>query len=141
MRIATYRLHGQRLVGQLSGDSTHVTAFDTEPALAERGVLPLVERAAAGAAWPALGGEAVPLSEVQLEAPMPRPRRSLFCVGRNYHAHALELRESVFKDSPKDTQAWPIFSPTASISMPAPFRMAAASAAAGPARRIGVLCF
>lgn len=108
MRIATYRLHGQRLVGQLSGDSTHVTAFDIEPALAEWGVLPLVERAAAGAAWPALRGEAVPLSEVQLEAPMPRPRRSLFCVGRNYHAHALELRESVFKDSPKDTQSWPI---------------------------------
>ena len=108
MRIATYRLHGQRHVGQLSGDSTHVTAFDIAPALAERGVLPLVERAAAGAAWPALHGDAVPLSEVRLEAPMPRPRRNLFCVGRNYHAHALELRESVFKDSPKDTQSWPI---------------------------------
>jgi 2-keto-4-pentenoate hydratase/2-oxohepta-3-ene-1,7-dioic acid hydratase in catechol pathway len=39
------------------------------------------------------------LSQVQLLAPL-RPRRNLWCVGRNYHAHAKELRETVFKDSP-----------------------------------------
>jgi 2-keto-4-pentenoate hydratase/2-oxohepta-3-ene-1,7-dioic acid hydratase in catechol pathway len=44
---------------------------------------------------------------VQLLAPL-RPRRNLWCVGRNYHAHARELRETVFKSSPADTQAWPI---------------------------------
>jgi 2-keto-4-pentenoate hydratase/2-oxohepta-3-ene-1,7-dioic acid hydratase in catechol pathway len=108
LRIATYRVRGQRHVGSVSSDGQHVTAFDLAPALAERGALPLVEQAASGAAWPALVGGAVALAEVRLEAPLPHPRRNLFCVGRNYHAHAAELRETVFKDSPKDTQAWPI---------------------------------
>jgi 2-keto-4-pentenoate hydratase/2-oxohepta-3-ene-1,7-dioic acid hydratase in catechol pathway len=108
LRIATYRLDGQRHVGQISSDGTHVTAFDLDPALALRGALPLIEQAAAGAPWPALRGKAVALAAVRLEAPIPLPRRNVFCVGRNYHAHAKELRDSVFKDSAKDTQAWPI---------------------------------
>jgi 2-keto-4-pentenoate hydratase/2-oxohepta-3-ene-1,7-dioic acid hydratase in catechol pathway len=43
-----------------------------------------------------------------LLAPIVRPRRNIFCVGRNYHAHAKELATSVFKDNDKDTQSWPI---------------------------------
>jgi 2-keto-4-pentenoate hydratase/2-oxohepta-3-ene-1,7-dioic acid hydratase in catechol pathway len=108
LRIATYRLAGQRRVGMPSADGTRITAFDIEPALAQRGALSLIEQVAAGAPWPALRGEPVALADVQLEAPIPLPRRNLFCVGRNYHAHAKELRDSVFKDSPKDTQSWPI---------------------------------
>jgi 2-keto-4-pentenoate hydratase/2-oxohepta-3-ene-1,7-dioic acid hydratase in catechol pathway len=45
---------------------------------------------------------------VQLLAPLPRPRRNLWCVGRNYHAHAKELRETVFKDNTAKVDAWPI---------------------------------
>ncbi len=41
-------------------------------------------------------------------APIQRPRRNIFCVGRNYHAHAKELATSVFKDNDKNTQSWPI---------------------------------
>ena len=33
-----------------------------------------------------------PLAQVQLLAPIPRPRRNLFCVGKNYRAHAHEIR-------------------------------------------------
>jgi 2-keto-4-pentenoate hydratase/2-oxohepta-3-ene-1,7-dioic acid hydratase in catechol pathway len=36
------------------------------------------------------------------------PRRNVWCVGRNYHAHAKELATSVFKASNADPQAWPI---------------------------------
>ena len=48
----------------------------------------------------------------QVSAPitrLPEPRRNLWCVGRNYGAHARELEKSVFKDSSRDTTAWPIF--------------------------------
>ncbi|MDP3083073.1 MAG: fumarylacetoacetate hydrolase family protein, partial [Rubrivivax sp.] len=48
------------------------------------------------------------LADVQLEAPIPLPRRNLFCVGRNYHAHAKELHDSVFKDNTADPESWPI---------------------------------
>jgi 2-keto-4-pentenoate hydratase/2-oxohepta-3-ene-1,7-dioic acid hydratase in catechol pathway len=106
LRIATYQFQGQRHVGQVTADGRGIVAYALADAGA--GALPLIERAAAGQAWPALTGPAVAITDVQLEAPLPRPRRNLWCVGRNYHAHARELRDSVFKDSPKDSQAWPI---------------------------------
>ena len=68
----------------------------------------LIENRVAGLAFPAAAGPAVRLIDVTLEAPLPAPRRNLWCVGRNYHAHARELRETVFKDNAADPQAWPI---------------------------------
>lgn len=41
----------------------------------------------------------VPLSEVTLEAPLPRPRRNIFCVGKNYYDHAQEFSNSGFDSS------------------------------------------
>lgn len=48
------------------------------------------------------------LAQATLLAPIPRPRRNLFCVGRNYHAHARELSDTVFRDSNKKADSWPI---------------------------------
>ena len=41
-------------------------------------------------------------------APIPVPRRNIWCVGRNYHAHAKELQASVFKNNAADPTSWPI---------------------------------
>jgi 2-keto-4-pentenoate hydratase/2-oxohepta-3-ene-1,7-dioic acid hydratase in catechol pathway len=106
LRIATYRHQGRRHVGRVASDGRTVTAFELPDAT--RGALSLIEHAAAGGALPAATGAAVALSEVRLEAPLPLPRRNLWCVGRNYHAHARELRETVFKNSPQATDQWPI---------------------------------
>lgn len=38
----------------------------------------------------AKAGSAVPLASVTLEAPIPRPHRNVFCVGRNYMDHVAE---------------------------------------------------
>jgi 2-keto-4-pentenoate hydratase/2-oxohepta-3-ene-1,7-dioic acid hydratase in catechol pathway len=48
----------------------------------------------------------VPLTQVQLKAPIPRPRKNVFCVGRNYKAHIEEGaralgREVVFPAVPE----------------------------------------
>ena len=102
MRLATIVHQGQRRVGRLSSDGTQVELFDID---ATRGALALIERNSA--ALPAIDGR-VALTEASLIAPLPQPRRNLWCVGRNYHAHAKELRESVFKDNAADPQAWPI---------------------------------
>ncbi|MHC8943957.1 fumarylacetoacetate hydrolase family protein [Advenella incenata] len=48
------------------------------------------------------------LAQATVLAPIPRPRRNLFCVGRNYHAHARELSDTVFRDSNKKADSWPI---------------------------------
>jgi 2-keto-4-pentenoate hydratase/2-oxohepta-3-ene-1,7-dioic acid hydratase in catechol pathway len=108
MRIATYLHQGQRHVGLVDTQGRTVTPLALTPADAARGALPLVERAARGEALPSAAGAAVSLDSVQLEAPIPLPRRNVWCVGRNYHAHAKELRETVFKNSNADPQAWPI---------------------------------
>jgi 2-keto-4-pentenoate hydratase/2-oxohepta-3-ene-1,7-dioic acid hydratase in catechol pathway len=108
LRIACYRREGHREVGRVAPDGSTVTAFALDPAQCEHGAQALVERIARGEPWPALRGDPVPLPGVRLEAPLPRPRRNLFCVGRNYHAHARELSASVFRDNAPDPNAWPI---------------------------------
>jgi 2-keto-4-pentenoate hydratase/2-oxohepta-3-ene-1,7-dioic acid hydratase in catechol pathway len=72
-----------------------------------RGVLAFVEAAARGEALPSPIGPRLPLEAVTLRAPLPRPRRGLFCVGRNYRAHARELASSVFSASSEEDR-WPI---------------------------------
>jgi 2-keto-4-pentenoate hydratase/2-oxohepta-3-ene-1,7-dioic acid hydratase in catechol pathway len=102
MRLATLVHQGHRRIGRLSSDGTHVELFDID---GSRGALALIERGTT--ALPTINGR-VALTDASLIAPLPQPRRNLWCVGRNYHAHARELRETVFKDNAADPQAWPI---------------------------------
>lgn len=44
-------------------------------------------------------GQVIPLQETSLEAPLPLPRRNIFCVGKNYHEHAHEFARSGFDSS------------------------------------------
>lgn len=106
MRIATFEHAGRRRVGAVCADGRSLRAFALPEA--DLGALPLIELAAAGQPLPAADGPVLALAEVRLEAPLPRPRRNLWCVGRNYHAHAKELRETVFRSSPTRTDEWPI---------------------------------
>jgi 2-keto-4-pentenoate hydratase/2-oxohepta-3-ene-1,7-dioic acid hydratase in catechol pathway len=55
-------------------------------ALGERWIASVREQAANAKA-----GEWVSLDEVRLLAPIPRPRKNIFCVGKNYAEHAMEL--------------------------------------------------
>jgi 2-keto-4-pentenoate hydratase/2-oxohepta-3-ene-1,7-dioic acid hydratase in catechol pathway len=100
MRIASFMHEGRPRVGRLAADGEHLEVFAGP---AERGALDLIE----AATLPAIDGR-LALADVQLLAPLPRPRRNLFCVGRNYHAHAKELRETVFKNNAAAVDAWPI---------------------------------
>jgi 2-keto-4-pentenoate hydratase/2-oxohepta-3-ene-1,7-dioic acid hydratase in catechol pathway len=77
-------------------------------AQAQRGAQPIIDALVAGQPLPALVDAALDVSSVKLESPLPVPRRNVWCVGRNYHAHAKELQASVFKDSNTDAKAWPI---------------------------------
>ncbi|MGA1289257.1 MAG: fumarylacetoacetate hydrolase family protein [Rubrivivax sp.] len=108
MRLATFTHLGQRQVGQVSADGQTVTARALPEAERALGVLAMVDRHVGGVPAPSPAGAPIALAEVRLEAPVPRPRRNVWCVGRNYHAHAKELRETVFKNSNADPQAWPI---------------------------------
>ena len=107
MRYATFVHEHRTQVGRVSADGQSVTPLVLPDA--ERGVLSLVERSVAGQALPEAEGAAIALSEVRLLAPLPRPRRNVFCVGRNYHAHAKELAGSIFSANAKQAvDEWPI---------------------------------
>jgi 2-keto-4-pentenoate hydratase/2-oxohepta-3-ene-1,7-dioic acid hydratase in catechol pathway len=44
-----------------------------------------------------LSDDALDLSQVELLAPIPNPRRNIICVGKNYRAHAKEFAQSGFE--------------------------------------------
>jgi len=108
MRYACYELHGARRVGVVSDDGLQIQALALSATEAGLGVRALVERSAQGQPAPPHDGAPIPIDTVRLEAPFPLPRRNIWCVGRNYHAHAKELQASVFKDNSAAVEAWPI---------------------------------
>ncbi|MBS7806022.1 fumarylacetoacetate hydrolase family protein [Variovorax sp. PCZ-1] len=106
MRLASWSWGGQPHVGTVSSDGQELTALDVSRA--DRGVLPVLQGLVRGEALPASKGTRLPVSAVQLHAPMRKPLRSLICVGRNYRAHAAELAGSVFTSNANDQMQWPI---------------------------------
>ena len=94
MRVATFTVGGERRVGRVNLDRQTIAAFDLPSHEAEQGVVALIGRETS----PATLSE-MPLSRVELEAPIPRPRRNIFCIGKNYHEHAHEFAKSGFDSS------------------------------------------
>jgi len=108
MKLATYLHQNLQRVGLVSDDNQSIACLQLTDAEHALGVLSLVNRAHKAQAFPAIDSNHLPLDQVTLMAPIPQPRRNIFCVGRNYHAHAQELSSSVFKDANADPNAWPI---------------------------------
>ncbi|MFK7967295.1 MAG: fumarylacetoacetate hydrolase family protein [Burkholderiaceae bacterium] len=97
MRIVTFRVAGERRVGVLDADHS-VRTFNLPVVQSSNGALAIVSLQAAGKPLPDLL-DAMPLSDVTLEAPIPHPHRNLFCVGKNYVDHAAEFAGSGFDSS------------------------------------------
>ena len=107
MRIASWSWGGRAHVGTISPDGREATPLAV--ADAARGALPLIEALARGEPLPSPSGARLPVEAIELRAPLPRPLRGIFCVGRNYRAHAAELATTVFSTSlPPREDGWPI---------------------------------
>ncbi len=103
MKLAAFRTlaaPNEPAVGRISPDGQSVGPFDLPAAARALGALPVVEALSRGEALPPLL-RPLALTEVRLVAPLPRPRRNIFCVGKNYHAHAKEFAGSGFDSSAK----------------------------------------
>lgn len=94
MKLATFDVGGERRVGVVDEMRQTVSPFDLSQEEASRGLLALIGRLKLP---PVLNP--IPLREVRLEAPIPRPVRNIFCVGKNYHEHAKEFATSGFDSS------------------------------------------
>ena len=110
MRIASWSWGGRHHVGTISPCGREATPLALADARmsADAGALPLIEGWARGQAMPPPSGARLPVDAITLRAPLPQPRRSLLCVGRNYRAHAAELAGTVFSASLPKEDLWPI---------------------------------
>jgi 2-keto-4-pentenoate hydratase/2-oxohepta-3-ene-1,7-dioic acid hydratase in catechol pathway len=100
MKIITGTRDGQTVAGWVDDDEVVICA--TGPA-ASGAVLEMIAGGdAARAEWAAKTGPRVPLADIRLLAPIPEPRRDIFCVGKNYYAHAAEFHKSGFDSSAKE---------------------------------------
>jgi 2-keto-4-pentenoate hydratase/2-oxohepta-3-ene-1,7-dioic acid hydratase in catechol pathway len=92
MKFATFVHGGRDHIGIVDEAGARL-----HPVSAAKDMLDLVER------YEALKGElkpegaGIPISEVQLKAPIPLPRRNVICVGKNYREHAKEFSHSGFE--------------------------------------------
>lgn len=94
MKFAVFDWKGARHVGRVDEAANTVDRFDLPAGLADNcGVGCLIE------SEPQVVAETLPLDEVALQAPIPRPRRNIFCVGKNYYDHANEFASSGFDSS------------------------------------------
>jgi 2-keto-4-pentenoate hydratase/2-oxohepta-3-ene-1,7-dioic acid hydratase in catechol pathway len=105
MRVASWRWGGRPFVGLISSDGQEATPLAAD---AERGALSVIEALVEGQALPSPSGTRLPVSAIELRAPLPRPQRNLFCIGRNYRSHAAELATSVFRDQVDKETDWPM---------------------------------
>ena len=112
MRIAAYLYQNEPGVGLVSADLKSAAAARAAAASARPGRIAGDRGLVAWRAPARRPARPSPLDQVQLTAPLPRPRRNIFCVGKNYHAHAKEFAGSGFDSSAKaggDIPAVPIY--------------------------------
>jgi len=110
MRLAAFFYQDQPQVGLVSDDLQHIQVLDLPLHERQAGALSVIERLAGGESAGAVK-QTVAVADVRLQAPIPRPRRNIFCVGKNYYAHAKEFAQSGFDSSAKaggDIPAVPI---------------------------------
>lgn len=97
MKLITFETAGTLAAGYVRGDDAVVCVEGDE---ARRAVLRLADGGqAALSAWHERALRRIPLSDVRLLAPIPEPLRDVFCVGKNYPAHAAEFHSSGFDSS------------------------------------------
>jgi 2-keto-4-pentenoate hydratase/2-oxohepta-3-ene-1,7-dioic acid hydratase in catechol pathway len=119
MKLVTFQIDGQVGAGLIVDDQISVCELGES---AESALLSLCGREAEDVqAWAKNEIKRISLGSVRLLAPIPVPRRDIFCVGKNYYEHAKEFHSSGFDSSSKDAvPKYPIIftKPTTSVIGP-----------------------
>jgi 2-keto-4-pentenoate hydratase/2-oxohepta-3-ene-1,7-dioic acid hydratase in catechol pathway len=91
MKFVTYREGARRRIGVVEDGAVRAIAPEV------RDMLALIEEYPRPGAEIVPTGDPIPLDRVTLEAPVPEPRRNVFCVGKNYREHAREFSGSGYE--------------------------------------------
>ncbi|QOR67511.1 fumarylacetoacetate hydrolase family protein [Cytobacillus suaedae] len=107
MRFVTAQKRGQTIIGIMIEDGSKVLDLhEAEIAMKGNTTIPstmnecldlgdsFVDKVSEIEKWASVhndGGYILEIAEVELKAPIPRPRKNVFCVGKNYADHAIEM--------------------------------------------------
>lgn len=94
MKLAAFIYKNQNYVGVVDEQNSVVKPFAVESYEAEFGALPILEMQAHGMQLPSFATDSFALADIELRAPIPYPRRNIFCVGKNYLDHVKEVAKS-----------------------------------------------
>jgi 2-keto-4-pentenoate hydratase/2-oxohepta-3-ene-1,7-dioic acid hydratase in catechol pathway len=94
MKLATVSVQGRARTGIVNASGITLTR--------DEDMLSLIRHASASGTRMEADGETVALDQVTMLAPIPRPARNVFCVGKNYHEHAHEFATSGFDATAKE---------------------------------------
>jgi 2-keto-4-pentenoate hydratase/2-oxohepta-3-ene-1,7-dioic acid hydratase in catechol pathway len=100
MRLVTFLHNGRQAVGIADEAHSQVSPLPADIAPDMLTLIANYDRLKSGLA--AAASAPLPIADVQLLAPIPRPSRNVFCVGKNYHEHAKEFAGSGFDSSAKE---------------------------------------
>ena len=110
MKLATVRIEGLETVVELdqtAGVAWRLVGADGAPVIE---LLEIIKAAANGDDTVRRSDQSLPLGGLVFAAPIPKPIRNLFCVGKNYYEHAKEFARSGYDSRAKNsTDAVPEF--------------------------------
>jgi 2-keto-4-pentenoate hydratase/2-oxohepta-3-ene-1,7-dioic acid hydratase in catechol pathway len=93
MKFARYRQDGVFRIGIVEQDGAAIR--EMTPAVSD--ILELIDRYDVLRSQIRPVGDRMILEELELDAPIPKPRRNIFCVGKNYREHATEFSQSGYE--------------------------------------------
>lgn len=104
MHLVTFRDSTSTRIGVLLPESNQIADLSVGAPDLPRDMLGLIAagQSAQARAHSASTAGRIPLASVTLLAPIPRPAKNVFCVGKNYHEHAKEFHGSGFDASAKE---------------------------------------
>lgn len=102
MRLVTFKDAKGTRIGALD-EAGQVLDLAAADAVLPRDMLALIGGGEAALAAARLAAEKAPVAvEATIVAPIPRPTKNIFCVGKNYHEHAKEFASSGFDATAKE---------------------------------------
>jgi len=124
MLLVTFAVNKQHRIGALDRVRSEVIDFSVAApglpgdmlAFIAGGEAALVEARRALAS----GAGRLPLAQVELRAPIPRPARNIFCVGKNYREHAREVQSTIVTAGADSVPELPIIFTKATTSVIGP---------------------
>jgi 2-keto-4-pentenoate hydratase/2-oxohepta-3-ene-1,7-dioic acid hydratase in catechol pathway len=99
MKLATFHHQGHAAVGLVDAEGTTLWPLDDLLGRPAGDMNQVIRDFGEISAQLVPSGTGLPLASVRLAAPIPRPLRNVFCVGKNYFDHAHEFAKSGFDSS------------------------------------------